>query len=57
MRYAGLVMTQAASIASVLGRGELTCPFIVISKGEDRQAIEFEASTQGRSGIAGMGQP
>lgn len=26
--------------------GELVCPFIVISKGEDRQSIEFKANTQ-----------
>jgi hypothetical protein len=45
-RYAGLVMTQAASIASVLEPGELICPFIVIAKGEDRQSIEFEADSQ-----------
>jgi hypothetical protein len=45
-RHAGLVMTQAASIASVLEVGELICPFAVIAKGENRQSIEFEAATQ-----------
>jgi len=45
-RHAGLVMTQAASIASVLEVGELICPFAVITKGENRQSIAFEAATQ-----------
>jgi hypothetical protein len=45
-RHAGLVMTQAASIASVLEIGELICPFAVITKDENRQSIEFEAATQ-----------
>lgn len=51
--YAGLVMTQAASVASVLREGELICPFIVVTKGEDRQSIEFEASTQDEAGSCG----
>jgi hypothetical protein len=46
LRHAGLVMTQAASIASVLESGELICPFAVITKGENRQSIEFEAASQ-----------
>jgi hypothetical protein len=45
-RHAGLVMTQAASIASALKVGELICPFAVITKDEKRQSIEFEATTQ-----------
>jgi hypothetical protein len=45
-RHAGLVMTQAASIASNLEVGELICPFAVIAKGENRQSIEFEAAAQ-----------
>jgi hypothetical protein len=45
-RHAGLVMAQAASIASNLEIGELICPFAVITKGENRQSIEFEAATQ-----------
>jgi hypothetical protein len=46
LRHAGLVMTQVASIASVLEDGELVCPFAVITKGENRQSIEFEALSQ-----------
>lgn len=46
LRHAGLVMTQVASIASVLKDGELVCPFAVIAKGENRQSIAFEALTQ-----------
>jgi hypothetical protein len=45
-RHAGLVMTQAASIASALEVGELICPFAVITKDENRQSIAFEAGTQ-----------
>jgi len=45
-RHAGIVMTQAASIASALKVGELICPFAVITKDEKRQSIEFEATTQ-----------
>ena len=45
-RHAGLAMMQAASIASVLEEDELICPFAVITKGADRQSIEFEAETQ-----------
>jgi hypothetical protein len=45
-RHAGLVMAQAASIASNLEVGELICPFAVITKGENRQSIVFEAATQ-----------
>lgn len=45
-RHAGLVMAQAASIASVLEVGELICPFAVVTKGENRQSIEFEGATQ-----------
>jgi hypothetical protein len=48
-RHAGLVMTQAASIASALKVGELICPFAVITKDEKRQSIEFEATTQDES--------
>jgi hypothetical protein len=39
-------MTQIVSIASVLKNGELVCPFAVITKGDDRQSIEFEAQSQ-----------
>ncbi len=45
-RHAGLVMTHAAAIASVLEPEELICPFVVVAKGEDRQSIEFEADSQ-----------
>ena len=46
LRHAGLVMTQVASIASVLEDDELVCPFAVISKGENRQSIAFEGLSQ-----------
>jgi hypothetical protein len=44
--HAGLVLAHAAAIASVLEPGELICPFAVLTKGENRQSIEFEAETQ-----------
>jgi hypothetical protein len=53
LRHAGLVMTQAASIASVLQDGELICPFAVITKGENRQSIEFESETQDEAVLKG----
>jgi hypothetical protein len=53
LRHAGLVMTQAASIASVLEEGELVCPFAVITKGENRQSIEFESETQDEAVLKG----
>jgi hypothetical protein len=46
IRHAGLVMVQAASIASVLKIGEMICPFAVVTKGDSRQSIAFEAATQ-----------
>lgn len=44
--HAGLVMAQAANIASVLDVGELICPFAVVTKGDSRESINFEAATQ-----------
>ena len=46
VRHAALTMVQAASIASVLEAGELICPFIVVTKGPNRQSIAFEATSQ-----------
>jgi hypothetical protein len=46
IRHAGLVMAQAANIASVLNVGELICPFAVVTKGDSRESINFEAPTQ-----------
>ena len=45
-KHAGLVMAHAAAIASVLKPGELICPFAVVTKGDNRQSIDFEAETQ-----------
>lgn len=46
IRHAGLVMAQAMNIASVLNVDELICPFAVITKGDSRESIEFESTTQ-----------
>jgi hypothetical protein len=48
-RHAGLVMAHAAVIASALNEGELICPFVVVTKGEDRRSLEFEDQTQERA--------
>ncbi len=45
-KHAGFVMAHAAAIASVLELGELICPFVVVTKGDNRQSIEFESETQ-----------
>lgn len=46
IRHAGLVMAQAMNIASVLNVDELICPFAVVTKGDSRESIEFESTTQ-----------
>src|SRR5579875_1249359 len=46
LKHAGLVMAHAAAIVSRLKPGELICPFAVLTKGENRQSIAFEAATQ-----------
>lgn len=46
IRHAGLVMAQAMSIASVLNVDELICPFAVVTKGDSRESITFESTTQ-----------
>jgi len=45
IRHAGLVIAHAANIASALSIGEF-CPFAVVTKGDSRESIEFEAPTQ-----------
>lgn len=39
-------MAHAAVVASVSEPGQLICPFVVVSKGQNRQAIDFVAETQ-----------
>jgi hypothetical protein len=45
-KHAGLVMAHAAAIASVLEPGELICPFVVVTEGENRRSVAFESETQ-----------
>jgi hypothetical protein len=45
-KHAGRVMAHAAAIASVSRPGELICPFVVVTEGENRRSIEFESETQ-----------
>jgi hypothetical protein len=45
-RFGGFVMAHAALIASELVDGELVCPFAVVTKGENREVLNFEADTQ-----------
>src|SRR5450631_2284473 len=46
LRFGGFVMAHAAWIASDLEIGELICPIVVITKGDTREVIPFEAETQ-----------
>jgi hypothetical protein len=46
LRFGGFVMAHAAWIASDLEKGELVCPIAVITKGDSRKVIPFEAATQ-----------
>lgn len=45
-KFGGFVLAHAALIASGQGEGELICPFAVVVKDGNRQAIDFEAETQ-----------
>jgi hypothetical protein len=44
--HAGFVMAHTAAIAEALEPGDLICPFVVVTKGDNRQSIPFEAETQ-----------
>ena len=46
LRFGGFVMAHSAWIASDLEKGELVCPIAVITKGDSRKVIPFEAATQ-----------
>jgi hypothetical protein len=46
LRFGGFVMAHAAWIASSLATGELICPFAVVTTGDARKVIPFEAETQ-----------
>jgi len=46
VKHAGFVMAHAAVIVSVLEPHELICPFAVVTKGDNRESIEFEAENQ-----------
>jgi hypothetical protein len=49
VRHAGFVMAHAAVVVSELKADELICPFAVITKGESRQSLEFEAESQDKA--------
>lgn len=46
IRFGGLALALAATIASKLEEGELICPFAIVSKGDSRERIDFEAESQ-----------
>jgi hypothetical protein len=46
LRFGGFVMAHAAWIASDLEDGDLICPFVVITSGDERKVVPFEAETQ-----------
>jgi hypothetical protein len=46
LRYGGFALAHAAWIASDLEPGELICPVAVVTRGDERKVVPFEASTQ-----------
>jgi hypothetical protein len=46
IEFGGFVLAHCAAIAAGNEPGDLICPFAVITKGENRQAIDFESETQ-----------
>jgi hypothetical protein len=46
LRFGGFVLAHAAWIASALPSGELVCPIAVVEKGDCREVIPFEATSQ-----------
>jgi hypothetical protein len=46
LRFGGFVLAHAAWIASDLPSGELICPIAVVEKGDSREVIPFEATSQ-----------
>ena len=45
-KFGGFVLAHAALIASDLTGNELICPFAVVTEGDRRQVLDFEADTQ-----------
>ncbi len=54
-RFAGFALAHAAWIASDQLPGELICPIAIITKGDERKVIPFEADTQIDAINAGKG--
>jgi hypothetical protein len=46
LRFGGFVLVHAAWIASDLPPGKLVCPIAVVEKGDSREVIPFEATSQ-----------
>jgi hypothetical protein len=46
VRFGGFVMAHAVWIVSDLAEGELLCPIAVVTQGDGRKVIPFEAATQ-----------
>jgi hypothetical protein len=46
LRFGGFVLAHAVWIASDLPSGELVCPIAVVERGDSREVIPFEATSQ-----------
>jgi len=46
IEFGGFVLAHCAAIAAASGPGDLICPFAVVTKGENRQVVDFESETQ-----------
>lgn len=46
IEFGGFVLAHCAAIAATNEPGDLICPFAIVTKGENRQVIDFESETQ-----------
>lgn len=59
LKFGGFVLAHAAVVANALEPGDLICPFAVVTKGSDRQILDFEADSQAKAierGKASLGE-
>jgi hypothetical protein len=46
LEFGGFVLAHTAVVAAALEPGDLICPFALVTKGPNRQVLDFEAETQ-----------
>lgn len=46
IEFGGFVLAHCAAIAATNEPGDLICPFAIVTKGENREVIDFESETQ-----------